>query len=148
MKILILTWFSSFRRLCKFKCGSLLPAAHFESLPPSPIEGAKQGDLNKAGEDSKSAHLIQTGLFTAVWCCSRADFPTAEKTSLRRDNNHNWNQKTLKYLCVCSNNTTFRITVRLITGSNVLPLVVCFVWGGGMSWAAQSPGMALERLLP
>lgn len=49
---------------------------------------------------------------------------------------------------MCGNSTTFQITVGLITGSNVLTLVVCFVWGRGMSCAPQSPGMALERLPP
>lgn len=147
MKILTLSWLSSFRRWCKLNVDPCY-LQHILRVSHISQRGTKQGDLNKAEEASRSAHLIQTGLFTAVCCCSTADFPTAEKTSLRRDNNHNWNQKTLKYLCVCSNSTTFRITVGLITESYVLPLVVCFVWGRGMSCAAQSPGMAPEGLLP
>lgn len=101
-------------------------------------------------QSSGNAHLIQTGLFIIVCCCSRADqqkrFPNnkIKQLSLREHNNHNWNQEALKYLYVHSDSTTFRITVGLIMGSIILPLVVWLVWGKGWVTLAlqQSSGMS------
>lgn len=97
---------------------------------------AKQWDLNKAegvqGECKPNTNRPIYHCLLLFQCRSAKEISQQQKkTSLRGDNNLNWNQETFKYLCAYSNSTTFRITEGLITGSMVLQFcsLVGFVRG-------------------